>query len=171
MEYLMTYGWSILVIAIVMIALFSMGIFGGGATSPSVCYANSGYICQSVILHSNTLTFTSLGQATGTNWIGVNLLWIPQGQILPGNSGSTTWCPSNPANIITNTISGGISCYTVTNANGAMYTAQAVTPVFAFTASTAVGTTYAGTLWAEYQITAGGPVYSVQIAKLTPKST
>ena len=34
MEYLMTYGWSILIIAIVLAALFELGVFGGGNLSP-----------------------------------------------------------------------------------------------------------------------------------------
>ncbi len=33
MEYLMTYGWSILIIAVVLAALFELGVFGNGALS------------------------------------------------------------------------------------------------------------------------------------------
>ena len=33
MEYLMTYGWSILIIAIVLVSLFELGIFGNNSLS------------------------------------------------------------------------------------------------------------------------------------------
>jgi hypothetical protein len=35
LEYLMTYGWAILIIAIVAAALYYMNVFGGGCASPS----------------------------------------------------------------------------------------------------------------------------------------
>jgi hypothetical protein len=34
MEYLMTYGWSILIIAVVLGALFQLGVFGGQSFAP-----------------------------------------------------------------------------------------------------------------------------------------
>ncbi|MDE1768323.1 MAG: hypothetical protein KGH69_04880 [Candidatus Micrarchaeota archaeon] len=35
MEYLMTYGWAILAIAIVMVSLYSLGIFNSGSLQPT----------------------------------------------------------------------------------------------------------------------------------------
>ena len=87
MEYLMTYGWSILIIAIVIIGLFSLGVFGGGGGVTTSCLPQSGYVCQGIVLHANTLSFGELGQNIGTNWIGVNILWVPQGWILQPNAG------------------------------------------------------------------------------------
>ena len=37
MEYLMTYGWAILIIAIVLAALFSLGIFSSGGLPYGSC--------------------------------------------------------------------------------------------------------------------------------------
>ena len=37
MEYLMTYGWSIVAIAVVVGALYSLGVFGGGANGATGC--------------------------------------------------------------------------------------------------------------------------------------
>ena len=37
MEYLMTYGWAILIIAIVLAALFSLGIFSSGGLTDGSC--------------------------------------------------------------------------------------------------------------------------------------
>ena len=47
MEYLMTYGWAILIIAVVLGALFSLGVFSGSNLLGSACVASSGYLCQS----------------------------------------------------------------------------------------------------------------------------
>jgi hypothetical protein len=166
MEYLMTYGWSILIIAVVMAVLFEFGSFGGSPIN-TACVPQTGYICQSPVLHSTTLTFTEVGQASATGWIGVNLLWVPQGQTVPINSGTYSWCPSSASN----TVNGGISCYTVTNANGALGVEQPVAATFTFSSATTVGAGYSGALWAEYQISGGTSVYEVQMAKITLKAT
>ena len=34
MEYLMTYGWAILIIAVVLGAIYSLGLFNGAALAP-----------------------------------------------------------------------------------------------------------------------------------------
>ncbi len=163
MEYLMTYGWSILIIAIVIIGLFSLGVFGGGGGVTTSCLPQSGYVCQGIVLHANTLSFGELGQNIGTNWIGVNILWVPQGWILQPNAGSYTWCPP----FAMNTITGGISCYTDPNAGGGLATSQAITAVISFSANVPVGNTqYSGAIWIEYQTVPGGAVYETQLAKV-----
>jgi hypothetical protein len=45
MEYLMTYGWAILIIAVVLGAMFSLGIFGGAGVLGTTCIADSGFLC------------------------------------------------------------------------------------------------------------------------------
>ncbi len=37
MEYLITYGWAILVIAIIAALLFALGLFDGLSGTPNVC--------------------------------------------------------------------------------------------------------------------------------------
>jgi hypothetical protein len=46
MEYLMTYGWAILIVVVVVAALYAMGVFKiGGKTVPcSPCFSNFAYI-------------------------------------------------------------------------------------------------------------------------------
>ncbi len=67
MEYLMTYGWAILIIAIVLAALFSLGVFSSSSFTGTVCVASSGFLCSNPILHAGNFVAT-IGQATGTNW-------------------------------------------------------------------------------------------------------
>lgn len=72
MEYLLTYGWAILIIAIIMVVLATLGIFNGNGGASS-CLPNSGYLCTSVVLTNGGLmyvTFGEIGQQitiTGTN--------------------------------------------------------------------------------------------------------
>jgi hypothetical protein len=65
MEYLMTYGWSILIIAVVLGALFQLGIFNGSIAAGNACLPGPGYLCKTPqLITDGTLTF-SFGQNTG----------------------------------------------------------------------------------------------------------
>jgi hypothetical protein len=79
MEYLMTYGWAILLIAIVMITLSYLGVFNGpGGTS--VCVPNSGFICGPLQFSFTSANIvTTLGQNTGQNWATANIVFVPAG--------------------------------------------------------------------------------------------
>lgn len=66
MEYLMTYGWAILIIAVVLAALFSLGVFNGGALLGTSCVAAPGYLCQSPVLFTSGNVLFTFGQNTGS---------------------------------------------------------------------------------------------------------
>ena len=157
MEYLMTYGWAILIIAVVMVALFSLGILGGNPLGTS-CLAQSGYICQNPLLHSTTFNAV-LGQATGNAWVGVNLIWVPQGVTVPA---AGAFCPASASN----TVAAGLSCVSVGNLN----TGQTTSATFVFSSAANTGTTYSGTVWAMYQIGSSGTWYEAQLATVTLKA-
>ena len=66
MEFLMTYGWSILIIAVVLGALFRLGVFNGGAAIGNSCVPTSGFFCRNQqLVTAGTLTF-NFGQDTGS---------------------------------------------------------------------------------------------------------
>ncbi len=52
MEYLMTYSWSILIIAIILGALFALGTFSSNSYQGTSCIAITGYLCQSPVLNT-----------------------------------------------------------------------------------------------------------------------
>ena len=56
MEYLMTYGWAILIIAVVIGVLYALGIFNGSGFLGSFCTAQTGYFCANPILSTNSPT-------------------------------------------------------------------------------------------------------------------
>ena len=69
MEYLMTYGWAILVIAIVLVALYALGVFNGTAFLHPSCIASSGYICTNQTAFPNRFlgTWMVIGFSFGQN--------------------------------------------------------------------------------------------------------
>jgi hypothetical protein len=99
MEYLMTYGWAILVIALVVVALFSVGTFSLGA-GVNGCDAVSGFLCQKILLSSsvnNQWSEPSITVNIGTTiagWTNVYIVAVPQGvpitQTNLANEGSPT---------------------------------------------------------------------------------
>lgn len=66
MEYLMTYGWAILVIIIVIAVLFYIGVLNPRNVTPQSCMFPPGISCASFKLHSTNASLTlMIGQATG----------------------------------------------------------------------------------------------------------
>ena len=159
MEYLMTYGWAILIIAVVMVALFSLGILGGSPLT-TTCLPQSGYQCSGVVYsHTSGNVVATIGQTTGNNWASANVYFVPQGTSTTGAG-----VPSS----ISNNPKGGNVIGTLNS--GATATSIDI-PVSA--PSTAAGTSTSGQLWAVYYVTSGGttqgPYYS-QLATVTLKA-
>ncbi len=65
MEYLMTYGWAILIIAVVLAALFSLNVFNAGASLGTSCIGQPGFSCTSPVVNSAGQLSFSLGQGIG----------------------------------------------------------------------------------------------------------
>jgi len=65
MEYLMTYGWAILIIAVVLGALFSLGVFSGTSLLGTTCIASPGFLCQNPILSTSGTLIATIGQENG----------------------------------------------------------------------------------------------------------
>ena len=63
MEYLLTYGWAILVIAIVLAALFALGVFSQTPYGVNVCIPSVSYVCTPPALAGNGLLSLNIGQA------------------------------------------------------------------------------------------------------------
>jgi hypothetical protein len=126
MEYLTTYGWSILVIAVVVAVLFALGAFNGpnqGATSS--CLAISGYQCTMPTLYSNgTMSFLA-GQVSSSLTI-------------VGAACSLSSTPPQTIPTLTNTITVGPNQAATVFASGCTLS------------SNAIGTKFTGYLWVQY---------------------
>lgn len=65
MEYLITYGWAILIISIVLAALFSLGVFNPSQFAGQECVLSSGFSCLSYLLFPNGTLSLNLLQSSG----------------------------------------------------------------------------------------------------------
>ena len=84
MEYLMTYGWAILIIAVVLAALFELGVFNGSNLAPQACIAQAGFVCKNPIYTANGIGIT-FGQTTGRDYYGDWVFVAAQGEALNQN--------------------------------------------------------------------------------------
>jgi hypothetical protein len=161
MEYLMTYGWAILIIAVVLGALFSLGVFNSASLTPQGCIALSGFYCQSPIFHQTSLK-VSLGQATGTNWATTTLVFVLYG--------TTLTYPYTASNGEANTaVSGGLSSGAISSAT---FTLIAYNNIVTGVTNT-IGTALQGSIYANYTTTAGGAstYYVTQMGTVSIKAT
>jgi len=168
MEYLMTYGWAILIIAVVLGALFSLGVFSGTSLLGTTCIASSGYYCSGLVYsHTNNQITATIGQSTGATYYGVGIAYVPQGTATTNGVPSATFL-----GIPGNTLASG-------------QTVSVSLTVPGYSAPVAVGTTTAGSIWLAYSTSSSasgtlctGPANSIssncqftQIATLTAKAT
>ncbi|MDE1761752.1 MAG: hypothetical protein KGH59_02665 [Candidatus Micrarchaeota archaeon] len=64
MEYLLTYGWAFLIIAVVLSAMFVLGVFNPGSLIQNSCILPAGFSCLNYYLYPNGLLSLNLEQAT-----------------------------------------------------------------------------------------------------------
>jgi hypothetical protein len=168
MEYLMTYGWAILVIAVVLSALFGLGLFNSNSFANNACIATPGFLCTNpVYSHSNANIIVTLGQNTGTSWTSANFVFVPQGTPYDSTGIPAISFNSSPAN----------TSFSVRGmASGS--TAQVYLPVNSIPIPVIVGTPIMGTIWAQYSYLSSsqgitqvqGPAY-VQLAAINMKAS
>jgi hypothetical protein len=164
MEYLMTYGWAILIISIVLGSLFSLGVFSTSSFASTACIPSSGYYCAiTSYTHGSGSITATIGQSTGTSW-PVWAYYFCSGCAITG---------SGPSSATFNVAGSAM-------ATGSQTTAYLIIPS---PIPTAVGAVVSGSIWVCYAasgtaiaancvVTAGtGSNSMVQIATLTAKAT
>ncbi len=166
MEYLMTYGWAILIIAVVLAALFELGVFNGSNLAPQACIAQAGFVCRNPVYTSNGIALT-LGQTTGRDYYDVWVFISSQGEAL--NSSGI------PVNFSTaNAIGVGFG------PNNALSPGQTFLVNFphvdfphgAIPSNPPIGTPFAGYVWLGYCLSpCSGPTAYSKVATITIKST
>ncbi len=161
MEYLMTYGWAILIIAVVLGALFSLGIFSGTSTLGTACIARTGFLCQSASYqHTNGGILVTLGQNTGSSWTSANVMFVPQGQSNGGGLPVTmtqTAFSTGLGNVIPSGLQSGQSVTVNLPVNGVSGTINA-------------GTLATGAIWVQYQPLGSSTFQYAEMASLNVKA-
>jgi YVTN family beta-propeller protein len=124
MEYLMTYGWAILIVAVVLGALYSLGIFNGANFLGGTCIAAPGYLCTNPLLStSGKLSFTYGYQGSNVTMVGFACT-------------NTTAAPSSFAASGASDLEPGQE--------------ESVSVTCPLSSSATIGTQYSGYLWVEY---------------------
>ena len=148
MEYLMTYGWAILIIAVVLGALFSLGVFSSSSLLGTSCLALSGYYCSTPVLsHVNGALVVTIGQATGATYSSVTAYAVRSG---------TTFSTSDPSNVIGTLVSGQTTPVTFTLNGGS--------------ANYSIGTTFTGYIYLVYSLPSSTGLTS-EIATVSVKAS
>ncbi len=182
MEYLLTYGWAILIIAVALGALFYLGVFGGLSTNNTLgvfnipsflgnaCIAASGFLCQNPIyshgiISANSLAgniIVTLGQNIGQTWSTATFVFVPQGT--PSSAG----VPLLDWNAL---LAGGVGF--VLSTGLALGQTQSVTlPVNGLTSNIVlVGQAATGEIWARYQVSGSTITQYMQIASINIKAS
>lgn len=158
MEYLMTYGWAILVIAVVFAALFALNIFNLSGVSGVSCTVTSSatYVCQQPAINTNSVFSLSFGQNTGQTIYNAILSVAPQGASLNAQGFPSTVSRSSAITSISPGITTSVS---ITLSSNVLATNTLQTP-------------FQGTLWLNYSTTSGGVANSaLQIGTINMKVT
>jgi hypothetical protein len=198
MEYLMTYGWAILVIAIVLAALFSLGVFNGSNLTGTSCVASTGYLCQSPRLTSNGVLSLTFGQETGATIYDIELACTATAGSGGGPSNVLAWAviETNTGNSynsnvpVKNTKNGNSGKWSTNYGNALTLGSDQATSVSNLICyngkgvpfglqgggqSAAIGTAFTGYLWLNYTTTrdeppsASNPWHTVKAATITIK--
>ncbi|MEM3215705.1 MAG: hypothetical protein QXS17_02200 [Candidatus Micrarchaeaceae archaeon] len=148
MEYLMTYGWAILIIAVVLGALFSLGVFSSSSFLGTACIPQSGFLCSNPTATPNTLIVT-VGQATGVSWSSVTFCFLPTGTVPP-----STCTTSYPTNSVASLASGQTIPVTFSNVGTAI--------------PSSIGAGFSGQIWATYNTPSASSLMT-EIGTLTAK--
>ena len=173
MEYLMTYGWAILIIAVVLGVLFNIGVFNGAGALGTSCVAYSGFLCSSPILsHTTGNLIVTIGQNTGTNWASANVVFVPQGgSTTSGGVPQVSSEPQVPGFSAGNTFN-GVAYNGAANALGSFNSgqSQSITLVTGQNSGINTGTLVSGAIWSAYTVSGSSSVYYVQMATANLKA-
>ena len=168
MEYLMTYGWAILVIAIVLVALYALGVFNGSAFLHPSCIASSGYICtnqtavpgNAITNPGNVLVGFSFGQNGGSSVYNAIIGVAPQA------SGSS------PAGFPTQVTENAVCTEPCTLNAGNIQQVFVNIPASEFNSGNSIGSQFSGYVWLNYSTTPTGPsTNAAKVATLIVKVT
>ena len=168
MEYLVTYGWAVLIIAVVVAALYYLGVFNNSNTGANGCLAATGYTCRSPLLLQNSNISFTFGQYAGVRTIynvalacasSVTTSGLPSPSPLSGSpqaamvylstTGAATTFVSNAA------VSGFLSLAPgqTTSVSGLTCYGTGVGP----SRTPILGTAFSGYIWMNYTLNSGAP--------------
>jgi len=139
-------------VAVILIALALIGVYYSlssshqkSATGPSSCIAQSGFSCQSSSYSSSSGNLTvTVSQNSGSNWSVATVIFVAQGTPYANGVPLVSWNSGE-------------------SLNGGLKTGSSDSVVLPASGAVSVGSPLSGTLWAQYQLNAGGTFYYAEI--------
>ena len=114
-EYLTTYGWALILLAVALVALFELGVFNTGNFINTSCIFQADLQCQTALLYSNGTAIVNLEQNTQSaivvTALGCNDNGIIEGLAAPYNP---------PSNEVTLQIGSNYTFYVPCYENGTL---------------------------------------------------
>ncbi len=164
MEYLMTYGWAILVIAIIVSLLFALGLFSGGAGTPSGCVPQSGFSCTNPSYGTNGISAT-ISQDSGQYYLNAWVFVVSSGEHISSSGLPVNFSTSNTANML---YIGELG-----PSQSATFYFKNISAAAIPTANIPVGYPFSGYIWMGYCTTPGcaAPTSFTKVATLNLKAT
>ena len=168
MEYLMTYGWAILIIAVVLGALFSLGVFGN--LLGNHCVTTPGWSCISATLSTSGTLTMKIGQATGST---INI----QGAACSATASSSGYPAYGAVGVGTTgspTVGGAAisASAPATVANGQTFTLTVPCYSSSSTPSYTLGQAFTGFVWLNYTLPGStSPIIAQITTSLTEKAS
>jgi len=161
MEYLMTYGWAILIIALALGVLYSLGVLNPSRLKPVMCMLPAPFSCQIQTFSSSTGKLTiSLAQGSGSSYT-INGIACVDNSLLGSNGLPTNigyWTPASSLTFTPNIATSGYSL-----ASGSMVTVSGI-QCYASNSGAAtglpIGSAFGGTLVINYALPSGTPAYT-----------
>jgi hypothetical protein len=166
MEFMMTYGWAILIISVIIGVLFGLGVFNSGSLVSTACVPASGFQCTGPSLLTTGVLTLTYGQNTGVTEYNSFVTVAAQGAVL------------NSAGFPTNTLSvSNPLAYPATPVGPTYISGSSNTLTFQLTPAmvppggyATLGGAFSGVVWVNYSTASGGPaIVATKVAKLTAK--
>ncbi len=143
---------ALIVAALIVAAVVVFGLYlllrpetlSSGSTG--ACIVSPGYKCSGTVYTAATGNLSaSIGQSTGSGWAAASFLFVPEGTAYTNGVPDISW---NSSTAVTGGLaSGGVDQVSL----------RVSGPV-------GIGTSVSGTIWARYQLNAGGTVYYAEVA-------
>ncbi len=149
MEYLMTYGWAILMITVVLAIIFIIIGFSGSNLLGNQCLPSAGISCSTPVLNSNGILTISFGQNQGSTINNAYLECGNQTTVPDATSGFIN--PPAGTNYVLN--SAGVNQSVGTLGSGLTVTTSLTCAGFPPNTISPypIGTPFSGKLWLRYQ--------------------
>lgn len=93
-ELLVTYGWALVVLAVIIFALFAAGIFNMNSYPQQECIISSGFSCLSFFMESNGMLLVNMQQTTRSP-INITAIGCDQNSMVTGINMLKFSAPSN----------------------------------------------------------------------------